>query len=268
MRLKASGLRVTGRREQRSITAAILFLCRMICPASRVSAACSISRHVQLSCGGGEAGRIPDRPQKLFIHEEICEGCGDCARKSNCVAVKPVVRPEGIKRQIDQTVCNKDYSCNEGFCPSFIAVTPQTAAAPARWSHGLSCRMRCCRRRLHLPASVISSLPASAGQGVDTLGVLVMAARIDGIAAQAVNQTGLSQKNGGVTAQIRMSAETRLDDRMVRLPGGSADLLLGCDAVVAANDVVLRTLNRKPAQLFSTPGLIRWCCRGRGRACC
>ena len=72
-----------------------------------------------------------------------------------------------------------------------------------------------------------------------------MAARIDGIAAQAVNQTGLSQKNGGVTAQIRMSAEMRLDDRMVRLPGGSADLLLGCDAVVAANDVFLRTLNRK-----------------------
>ena len=192
-------------------------------------------------------GRIPDRPQKLFIHEEICEGCGDCARKSNCVAVKPVVRPEGIKRQIDQTVCNKDYSCNEGFCPSFIAVTPQTNAAPAEvvtWPE--------------LPDEVLPPPPAPpagvsniflagiGGTGVSTLSaVLVMAARIDGIAAQAVNQTGLSQKNGGVTAQIRMSAETRLDDRMVRLPGGSADLLLGCDAVVAANDVVLRTLNRK-----------------------
>ena len=91
-----------------------------------------------------------------------------------------------------------------------------------------------------------------------------MAARIDGIAAQAVNQTGLSQKNGGVTAQIRMSAEMRLDDRMVRLPGGSADLLLGCDAVVAAHDLACGRSTGKPARLFSMPGLIPLVLPGSG----
>lgn len=189
-------------------------------------------------------GKIPDRPQRLYIHEEICEGCGDCARKSNCVAVKPVVRPEGIKRQIDQTVCNKDYSCNEGFCPSFISVTaPEKNAPQLTWPD--------------LPGEDLPEPPQSqngisniflagiGGTGVSTLSaVLVMAARIDGIAAQAVNQTGLSQKNGGVTAQIRMRREGSLAERMVRLPVGSADLLLGCDAVVAAGDLALRTLGK------------------------
>ena len=82
------------------------------------------------------------------------------------------------------------------------------------------------------------------GTGVSTLSaMLVMAGRLDGVYAQAVNMTGLSQKNGGVTAQVRMSPDTPLDERMVRLPPRSADLLLGCDAVVAANDIALKTLN-------------------------
>ena len=192
---------------------------------------------------GRKRGKIPDRAERLFINEEICEGCGDCAVKSNCVAVKPVTRPEGVKRQIDQTVCNKDYSCLEGFCPSFVSVTtaevesevvrpeqPDAALLPdpQPWREGIT--------------NIF--MAGIGGTGVSTLSaVLVMAARIEGISAQAVNQTGLSQKNGGVTSQVRMVREGSLDARMVRLPPRSADLLLGCDAVVAANDLALKCLD-------------------------
>jgi len=190
-------------------------------------------------------GKIPDRPIRVFINDAVCEGCGDCAVKSNCVAVKPVIQPEGIKKQIDQTVCNKDYSCLEGFCPSFVSVT---GGVPKAASSGPA-----------LPAADDLPPPPAAkdgisniflagigGTGVSTLSaVLVMAGRIEGISAQAVNQTGLSQKNGGVTSQVRMASGQRLDERMVRLPARSADLLIGCDAVVAAGDMALKSLHRE-----------------------
>ena len=189
-------------------------------------------------------GKIPDRPERLIINEAVCEGCGDCGVKSNCVAVKPVIHPEGMKRQVDQSVCNKDYSCNEGFCPSFVSITPNGDVKTAEIV------------RPALPSDPLPAPPAAkkgisniflagiGGTGVSTLSaVLVMAGRLDGIYAQAINQTGLSQKNGGVTSQVRMSADTPLDMRSVRLPTRSADVLLGCDAVVAANDLALKTLD-------------------------
>ena len=187
-------------------------------------------------------GKIPDRAERLLINEAVCEGCGDCAVKSNCVAVKPVVHPEGIKRQVDQSVCNKDYSCNEGFCPSFVSIVPKGAMAE--------------QKRPALPSAELPPPQAAkdgisniyiagiGGTGISTLSaMLVMAGRLDGVHAQAMNLTGLSQKNGGVTAQVRMSRDTLLNDRMVRLPPQSADLLLGCDAVVAVHDVALKTLS-------------------------
>ena len=187
-------------------------------------------------------GKIPDRPERLLINEAVCEGCGDCAVKSNCVAVKPVVHPEGIKRQVDQSVCNKDYSCNEGFCPSFVSIVPKGALAetarPALPDQDLP---------PPLPAKTgISNIYIAGigGTGISTLSaMLVMAGRLDGSYAQAMNLTGLSQKNGGVTAQVRMSRDEPLDQRMVRLPPQSADLLLGCDAVVAVHDFALKTLS-------------------------
>ena len=188
-------------------------------------------------------GKIADRAERLLINEAVCEGCGDCAVKSNCVAVKPVAHPDGIKRQIDQSTCNKDYSCNEGFCPSFVSIVPKGNMASAE--------------RPSLPEGKTLPAPSSfkpgisniyiagiGGTGVSTLSaMLVMAARLDGHYAQAVNNTGLSQKNGGVTAQLRMSPDTSLKSRMVRLPPRSADLLLGCDAVVAANDQALKSVD-------------------------
>ena len=189
-------------------------------------------------------GKISDRSERLIINEAVCEGCGDCAVKSNCVAVKPVIHPEGMKRQVDQSVCNKDYSCNEGFCPSFVSITPSGDAKALEII------------RPDLPLDLLPNPPAAkkgisniflagiGGTGVSTLSaVMVMAARLDGIYAQAINQTGLSQKNGGVTSQVRISPDIPLDMRTVRLPARSADVLIGCDAVVASGDAALKTLD-------------------------
>ena len=126
--------------------------------------------------------------------------------QSNCVAVKPVMRPEGEKRQIDQTLCNKDLSCLTGFCPSFVTIRrklrtfAQSSKQPAFPSHLI----------LPTPPSWKDKIcnifiAGIGGTGVSTLSsILIMAARIDGIAGTAVNQTGLSQKNGGVTSQVRL----------------------------------------------------------------
>ena len=187
-------------------------------------------------------GKIPDRAERLLINQAVCEGCGDCAVKSNCVAVKPVVQPEGIKRQIDQSVCNKDYSCNEGFCPSFVSIVPKGRMAESK-------RPDLPDQDLPLPMPAkqgISNIYIAGigGTGISTISaMLVMAGRLDGVYAQAMNLTGLSQKNGGVTAQVRMSRDIPLNNRMVRLPPRSADLLLGCDAVVAVHDFALKTLS-------------------------
>ena len=187
-------------------------------------------------------GKIPDRPERLLINEAVCEGCGDCAVKSNCVAVKPVVHPEGVKRQVDQSVCNKDYSCNEGFCPSFVSIVPNSGKTGSGYPDLPDANLPA----PHTNQKGISNIYIAGigGTGISTLSaMLVMAGRLDGAYAQAMNQTGLSQKNGGVTAQVRISRDTPLNERMVRLPPQSADLLLGCDAVVAVHDFALKTLS-------------------------
>jgi len=187
-------------------------------------------------------GKLPDRPETVIINEAVCEGCGDCAQKSNCVAVKPVWHPEGEKKQIDQSLCNKDLSCITGFCPSFVTLTGGTMAAAQQISLPTDITLS----DPDLPDGISNIFIAGiGGTGVSTLsGILVMAAHCDGIAGQAVNQTGLSQKNGGVTSQVRLSRDQQLNQRMVRLPTQGATLLMGCDGVVAANDLALQSLNK------------------------
>ena len=191
---------------------------------------------------GRKRGTIADRAETIVINDAVCEGCGDCAEKSNCVAVKPLWSPEGDKKQIDPSLCNKDFSCIDGFCPSFVTLKGASQPQP---------------KQIDLPDHIIlpePTLPSGisnifiagiGGTGVSTLSaILVMAAHIDGIAGQAVNQTGLSQKNGGVTSQVRLSRNQDLTTRMVRLPARGASLLMGCDGVVAANDLALASLNK------------------------
>ena len=189
---------------------------------------------------------LPKRAEKIYINPAVCEGCGDCAKSSNCVALKPKFDGEADKRVIDHSVCNDDYSCLSGFCPSFVAVVPKVKERP----------------EIQLPVSKILPDPVIinkkitniylagiGGTGVSTLSaVLVMAARLDDIYAQAVSQTGLSQKNGAVTSQIRISKSENLRLRMSRIPDGEADLLLACDSVVGVADNSLKVLNKRKSQ--------------------
>ena len=191
-------------------------------------------------------GFIQDREMKMYINPDVCEGCGDCAEKSNCVAVKPFDHFEGIKRQIDQSVCNKDYSCKKGFCPSFIGVTSKNKSEPSKTTFPelpkSFNKLRNPQPNLNEIQNII--MAGIGGTGISTVAaIIVMAARIDKLFAQSMNFTGLAQKNGAVTSQIRIGREKSLYNRSARLPNETADLLLGCDAVVSVSPSITRTLN-------------------------
>ena len=191
-------------------------------------------------------GFIQDREMKMYINPDVCEGCGDCAEKSNCVAVKPFDHFEGIKRQIDQSVCNKDYSCKKGFCPSFIGVTSNNKSEPSKTTFP---ELPKSFNKLKNPQPNLNEIQnvimaGIGGTGISTVAaIIVMAARIDKLYAQSMNFTGLAQKNGAVTSQIRIGREKSLYNRSARLPNETADLLLGCDAVVSVSPSITRTLN-------------------------
>ena len=188
--------------------------------------------------------QYPDPPKRLFINDLVCEGCGDCSAKSNCIAVKPVETEFGRKRRIDQSDCNKDYSCLEGFCPSFVTVhggavrrsgDPVATAGPAD----------------HVPEPRIPEIEGAfnilvtgiGGTGVITIGALLgMAAHLEGRFVTVLDNTGLAQKNGSVSSHIRISPFGR-PPGSTRIGAGSADLLLACDLVVAASDAMLSRLS-------------------------
>lgn len=178
----------------------------------------------------------PDPPRRLFINDLVCEGCGDCSVKSNCISVKPLETKFGRKRAIDQSDCNKDYSCLKGFCPSFVTVKGGqlrrgAVAKNADPDFGA------------LPMPVIPSLTQDfnilvtgiGGTGVITIGALLgMAAHLSGMRASVLDFTGLAQKNGGVMSHVRLSPDAQ-ELHAVRIGSGATDLLLACDLVVAAS---------------------------------
>ena len=180
-------------------------------------------------------GKYPDPPKRAFINPAVCEGCGDCGVKSNCVAVVPVETEFGRKRAIDQSSCNKDFSCVEGFCPSFVTVH----GGSLRKGAGVS------REGAPLPALPEPSVPGLdrpyeiivtgvGGTGVITIGALLgMAAHLESKGCSVLDQTGLAQKGGAVVSHVRIAA--RPDDiTTTRIANGAADLVLGCDVVVTA----------------------------------
>ena len=177
-------------------------------------------------------GLFPDPDRRVFINTDVCEGCGDCGVQSNCVSIVPVETELGRKRAIDQSSCNKDFSCLKGFCPSFVTVegaTPRKAATAA----------------LELPDMPAPALPAIdgtwnvvitgiGGTGVVTLGaVLAQAAQIDGMGAAMMEMAGLAQKGGAVHIHCRLAARPE-DISAVRVAMGEADALIGGDLVVSA----------------------------------
>ena len=184
-------------------------------------------------------GILEDPKKRVFINDAVCEGCGDCSVQSNCLSVIPKDTALGRKRQIEQSSCNKDFSCLEGFCPSFVSVIggELRSAAPHKPASESATSLFD-----PLPEPVLPSLDKPwntvvagvGGTGVLTIASLVaMAAHIEGKGCATMNQTGLAQKFGAVTSHVRV-AKDQESILAVRIPAGEADLLIGCDLVVSA----------------------------------
>lgn len=188
-------------------------------------------------------GLLDDPARRIVINEAVCEGCGDCGKKSNCLSVLPVETALGRKRQIDQSACNKDYSCVNGACPSFVSVIggvlrKNRAAAEVSEFAPLP---EPSRPGLERPWNIV--VTGVGGTGVLTISaVLAMAAHIEGRGCATMNQTGLAQKFGPVVSHLRI-AQHQGDIKAVRIAAGDADLLLGGDLVVSVSDEALSKLH-------------------------
>src|SRR5580704_1375849 len=159
-------------------------------------------------------GLLPDPEQRVYINPDVCEGCGDCSVQSNCLSVLPLETEFGRKRKIDQSTCNKDYSCVNGFCPSFVTVSGATMPARAAADAGDLERMIAA-----LPEPRLAPLDDKGynilvggigGTGVLTIGALIgMGAHLDGKGCSVLDMTGMAQKGGSVTSHIRIAADPR-----------------------------------------------------------
>ena len=185
----------------------------------------------------------PDPPKRVFINTDVCEGCGDCGIQSNCVAVVPHETDFGRKRRIDQSACNKDYSCVEGFCPSFVTV------------HGGDLKKRSGTEQSHpfdvsdLPPPILPSIDGEycivvtgvGGTGVITVGaILGMAAHLAELGCSVLDMTGLAQKGGAVVSNL-VIAKSPEQISSTHVASGGANLILGCDLVVSASEKVMMT---------------------------
>jgi indolepyruvate ferredoxin oxidoreductase len=192
-------------------------------------------------------GEFPDPDKRVIINDLVCEACGDCSVQSNCVAVQPVETEFGRKRQIDQSNCNKDFSCVNGFCPSFVTVhgakvkkaVPETVS-----TEGMTFKP--------LPEPTIPSIDRTfnvivtgvGGTGVVTIGaILGMAAHLEGKGLGMIDMAGLAQKGGAVYSHVRL-ANNQDDIHAIRVSADSAHLVLGCDLVVTGTKKVLAAVKQ------------------------
>ncbi|MEO6137295.1 MAG: indolepyruvate ferredoxin oxidoreductase family protein [Luteimonas sp.] len=213
-------------------------------------------------------GKIVDPAKRVFVNTLVCEGCGDCGKKSFCVSVLPKETEFGRKREIDQSGCNKDYSCVEGFCPSFVTVhggTPRKGRKVNAAEKLANIPMPTFATDLSQPWNIL--ITGVGGTGVVTIGALLgMAGHLEGRGSSVLDQTGLAQKGGAVTTHIRI-AQSPADIHAVRIAAGEADLVLGCDMVVV-NDywalskvradrtrVVLNTYEAMPGTFTTRPDM-------------
>ncbi|MSR00123.1 MAG: indolepyruvate ferredoxin oxidoreductase family protein [Gammaproteobacteria bacterium] len=185
-------------------------------------------------------GKAPDPDQRTFINEAVCEGCGDCSVQSNCIAVEPVETELGRKRKINQSACNKDFSCLKGYCPSFVTVyggklrSQNTSKAVGESASAKQLQS------LPTPPVVSATLPYSilitgiGGSGVVTVGALLgVAAHLEGKGCSVLDVAGLAQRNGPVTSHVRIAADPAAL-HSTRIGTRGAQLILGTDIVVTA----------------------------------
>ncbi len=194
-------------------------------------------------------GTFPDPAKRIFINEEVCEGCGDCGKASNCVAILPQDTPLGRKRRIDQSACNKDYSCVNGFCPSFVSIhggrlkQQSSSSKPHNWNQPLA----------DVPLPSLSDnfsivLTGVGGTGVVTIGAIIgMAAHIADLGCSILDMMGLAQKGGSVTSHI-IIAQSPDKISTTHIAAGRANLLLGCDIVTAAAHTTLDRIKHGSTQ--------------------
>jgi indolepyruvate ferredoxin oxidoreductase len=178
-------------------------------------------------------GRLPDPEMRVFINEAVCEGCGDCGVKSNCLSVHPVETEFGRKTQIHQSSCNKDYSCLKGDCPSFLTVVP--LVDPRKKERRLFKVERTLPEpELRVPGEANIFMMGIGGTGVVTVNqILGTAALLDGKFVRGLDQTGLSQKGGPVVSHLKIL--DRSTQTSAKVAAGSADCYLGFDILVATS---------------------------------
>jgi indolepyruvate ferredoxin oxidoreductase len=192
----------------------------------------------------------PDPPRRVVINERVCEGCGDCSVQSSCVSVEPVETDFGRKRRVNQSSCNKDFSCLKGFCPSFVTVEGGRLRRAAGSAEGAPLRsLPEALRELPQPQSVAIDASGNrtygvlvtgvGGTGVVTIGQLIgMAAHLEGKGVSVLDMAGLAQKGGAVYSHVQIAQ--RPDELYsTRIATGEADLVIGCDLVVSAGNEAL-----------------------------
>jgi len=191
----------------------------------------------------------PDPAKRAVINEMVCEGCGDCSAKSNCLSVEPLETEFGRKRSINQSTCNKDFSCVKGFCPSFVTVEG------GRLKKGKS-GATSTEETFALPEPEIPALQQSfgvlvtgiGGTGVITIGqILGMAAHLEGKGVSVLDMSGLAQKYGAVMSHVKIAASAK-DVHVARLGTGDARLVIGCDLVVTASGDALDKMHAQKSR--------------------
>ena len=187
----------------------------------------------------------PRVERRVIINELVCEGCGDCSKKSNCLSVTPVETEFGRKRRIDQSSCNKDFSCVKGFCPSFVTVEGVKPRRPKNVDP-----RAIAQRPIAEPAPLALDRPWNVlvtgigGTGVITIGaILAMAAHLEGKGCSTLDMAGMAQKGGPVTTHLRFAPQPA-DLHAVRISTRAADVVLGCDLVVAAGKEALSVIGK------------------------
>lgn len=205
-------------------------------------------------------GTYPDPAKRIFINDLVCEGCGDCSKQSNCLSIVPKETPFGRKRAIDQSSCNKDYSCVKGFCPSFVTVEGGELRKPETKDFGdkLTSLIG------NLPMPQIQPIAGSydllvggvGGTGVVTIGAIItMAAHLEGKGATVLDFMGFAQKGGTVMSYVRLGkSPTALNQ--VRIDVGAADAAIVCDLVVGTDQRSLSVMKHGKTQVTANTEII------------
>ena len=207
-------------------------------------------------------GAFPDPAKRVVINELVCEGCGDCSVQSNCLSVEPLETEFGRKRTINQSTCNKDFSCVKGFCPSFVTVEGGELRKPKKAGGDTGANT------VDIPSLPSPTLPPGleepfqilvtgvGGTGVITIGqIIAMAAHVEGKGCTVLDMSGLAQKGGPVMSHVRLADHPEML-HSTRVGSGAADLVIGCDLIVAGSgDALARMSDPRTHAVINSTGV-------------